>query len=468
MMFSIFIERMKTLGKTITTIACFLLMMSPSLAGFGVSPTNIYNEYLKPGAHFEKVVTLSRSDPFEDLDIVIEPSLGEINSWFRFDPGLTFVFPKGESRKTFKIIVDVPQSASYRGYEGVIRVKALARGQAVQGVSIVKGARLDVDLVTTEVSISELQIKSLKMLDANEGDPLKLEILAENLGNVAVSPDAKVAIKNLQMEDLEEHVDNDLEFVQPNESKTLYAEFKSSLPQGEYFVDAFVLVDGSVVRKERLVFRINAPGEKSADTSGGLSTAFANGISLLRDNASMIGVCLLFAIVAYFLMSKLWKQESMEDKKNELWAPLLGVRASSRIIVSILIGILSAGIFWWFSSHPIQFEKESKKSDISVQPSGGIPLEVVVSEGTDVKGVKEKIDKSDPLVVSDRDKDGKAKYPIYESPDLNSNIVYYALEDEKLDVVEENADWYKVEVGDGDMGWLEKSKVKSSVSQEIQ
>ena len=70
---------MKKIGiiqKILVSIATFLWLGTPILAGFGVSPTNVYNEFLKPGAKFERVVTLSRSDPYEDLDVIVEPSLG--------------------------------------------------------------------------------------------------------------------------------------------------------------------------------------------------------------------------------------------------------------------------------------------------------------------------------------------------------------------------------------------------------
>lgn len=47
-------------------------------AGFGVSPTDINSEYLKPGASFTQEFTLSRSDATSDMNIQIVPDLKEV------------------------------------------------------------------------------------------------------------------------------------------------------------------------------------------------------------------------------------------------------------------------------------------------------------------------------------------------------------------------------------------------------
>jgi len=440
----------------------FSLGVMPVEAGFGVSPTNIYNEYLKPGAHFEKTITLSRSDPVDDLDIIVEPSLGEIESWFKFDPGLRFVFPKGQTRKSFKVIVSVPETASYRNYEGIIRVKAMKKGEDVKGVSIVKGARLDVDLVTTELTVNEIKVKSLKMLDTKDGQPLTLAMEVENVGNIEVSPTAKIKILTLDMQELEEHTASNFGSVKPNETKTLYAKFTSSLPEGEYFVEAEVLGENIVVRKERLVLRIMgkvAQFDEGKDNSNML-TGLVNFVS---DNALKIGFGLMVSAIAFLLLTRLWKSRKMQEKHSEKWALLLGESTLSRIVISIAIGVIVTLIMFFILSL-IPSPKDQKDDSTSITQNQDNTVEV-----SNVKGAKTDSKNNispDPLVVGVHDKDGKLMYPIYSQPFVTSNVLYYAKENEKMAVIEEKADWYRVELSNGQSGWLEKTSVKDSDTQE--
>lgn len=455
------------LQKLLLGIGFLIVSSSASFAGFGVSPTNVYNEYLKPGAHFEKTITLSRSDPFEDMDIIVEPSLGDIDSWFKYDQGLKFTFPKGETRKTFTIIVDVPEDAAYRNYEGVIRVKAMPRGGSVQGVSIVKGARLDVDLVTTKLSISELNIKSLKMRDSKDGEPLTLEVVAENLGNVEVYPTAKIVIKNLQMEDLEEHIDTEIGFVKPNETSTLFAQFTTTLPEGEYFVDAYVYLGKDVIRKERLVFRITSKVAQVPENNGGAGMLVSSVWGSLKDNSSYILVGLLVGVIVYYLMKELWESKRMKGKENEMWAPLLGVRVVSRIVMSVLIGVLIAVLVWVVSTSDMFVRREKVVEEKTPERKIEITIPLEVSPSKDVKGAKDKAEPDAlPTIVGVRDANGKLMYPIYQEMDLNSKISYYAKEGETLKVIEEKPSWYLVQLEDGSSGWLEKTKVKETQTEE--
>lgn len=459
--------------KILVAGVTLLLLSSQSIfAGFGVSPTNIYNEYLKPGASFERTVTLSRSDPIEDLDILIEPSLGEIDSWFKFEPGLKFKFPRGASRITFKVIVNVPEGASYRGYEGVIRVKAMKSGQEVQGVSIVKGARLDVDLVTTELNISELNIKSLKMLDSVDGEPLKLEIEAENVGNVEISPSAKIVIKNLQMEDLEEHDASGFGSVKANETKTLTAMFNSALPEGEYFVEASVLVNKDVIRKERLVFRINGEVAQTDNDGKNENRFLASATSFITDHGKTVLYIALLSIVIYLILTYLWKSGRLEKIKNPNLQIALGKEVLPRIVVSILVGSL---IFWLITltqgaisqAKAEKKEKERIAKELEERQKNVIPLEVrVVTGDSDVKGAQTNTEldvNGNPLVVGQKDQEGKAKYPIFAETNTDAKVLYYVSEDQELKVIDEKANWYRVVVEDQNIiGWLEKVNVKSA------
>ena len=324
-----------TLGLTILLISYISVH-----AGFGVSPTNINSEYLKPGASFTQEFTLSRSDATEDMNVQIVPDLGSIDSWFTFDPGKTFIFKKGQTTQKFKVIVKVPSDAQYTDYKGVIRVNALPTDQAVGGVSITQGVRLDAGLTVTEQDYRALSILSIKALDSQEGKPIRIEIVGQNDGNVDATPTVKVTVMDMLMNVLEEHEVANFGFVKPNETETLIAEIESKLPTGEYFIVVQVLLDGKVLREERLVFNIvNIPGEdkeqeeeKTGFQVGSIFTGF-------KDNVIYIFMSSLLVATAYLVLEKIWQIKKYKDVVNKQWAILLGSKKASRLVISLVLGI---------------------------------------------------------------------------------------------------------------------------------
>lgn len=334
--------KIKKLTKILLTTGVFFLLSTTfSHAGFGVSPTNINSEYLKPGASFTQEFTLSRSDATSDMNVQIVPDLGGIDSWFTFDPGKTFVFKKGQTTQKFKVIVKVPDDAQYTNYKGVIRVNALPSEQAVGGVSITQGVRLDAGLTVTEQDYRALSILSIKALDSQEGKPIRIEIVGQNDGNIDASPTLKVTVMDMLMNVVEEHEVANFGFVKPNETKTLIAEIESKLPTGEYFIVVQVLLDGKVLREERLVFNIvNIPGgdkeqEEETKTGFSISSIFTG----FKENIIYVLMSFLVVVTVYLLLEKIWKQKKYKTTKEKQWAILLGSKKYSRLVISLLLGV---------------------------------------------------------------------------------------------------------------------------------
>lgn len=447
------------LGKILTVLGILLLQSSSIYAGFGVSPTNIYSEILKPGAHFEKTITLSRSDTSEDLLITVEPALGEMESWFQFDPATQFTFPQGESRKTFRVIVNVPETAEYKDFNGVIRVKASDIDKNVKGVSVVEGARLDVDLVTTQDDVTDLLIRSMKMLESVDGEPLRMEIVAENTGNVAVSPDAEVVIKNLQMEELETLEDNDLESIEPNETKTVYGEFHSTLPEGEYFVEATVFLGNTVLREDRLAFTI--VGQREAEEEERLIASILN---FFKEYWVYVVIGLVSLSLVYMLLVKVWSSKRGKIVSEKKMTKFLGAGVLSRVFISLLVSIWLTSVSWFVINKYFSIE-DSELASVNVSVEGDDILQV--EEGDTVKGSStvnlDNEEEAQPFVVNSRDENGEVQYPIFEYESVNSDVIYYAKEDEEFSVLRETNDWYMVSINDQTVGWLQKNMVKSSV-----
>jgi len=154
----------------------FFLSSVPSFAGFGVSPTDISYENLKPGATFTKTFTLSRSGDLNEMQISVQPDLNSIDSWFTYSPGKTFAFPQGQSTTQFEITVNIPDDTPYESYSGVIRLIATPTDQAVRGVTITQGVRLDAGLIVTESDIRDLIITAIAIQDSILNEPITLEL----------------------------------------------------------------------------------------------------------------------------------------------------------------------------------------------------------------------------------------------------------------------------------------------------
>lgn len=205
-------------------------------AGFGISPTDIQNRYLKPGLKYEQEFTLSRTDTSEDLVVKIEVDMDEIESWFSFSPSKTFNFPEGVESTTFKVTIDVPETASYRKYNGALRLVASGQEREVAGVSIVQGVRVDVDVDVTEDDHKEVVIESVRITESEQPGVMNVEVVAENRGNVDISPKVRISIMNLLMEDLEEHILDDIGVALAHQVSVLSGQFNTEVDEESTFL----------------------------------------------------------------------------------------------------------------------------------------------------------------------------------------------------------------------------------------
>lgn len=434
----------KLTTKILLGITLFLLTPLSIHAGFGVSPTDIYNEFLSPGISFEREFTLSRSGSLEELDIFIETDLGDIDSWFTFSPGESFKFSQGQRTTTFSVRVTVPDDADYQEYDGIVRVRAVPATQDIKGVSITQGVRLDAGLIVTEVTVRKLSILSIRTSDITLGDPLLVEITGENQGNVDVAPNIRAQIMNLNMEVLEEHEVSDFGFIDASQTETLIAEIPTELPVGEYFINVEVFLDDEPLRQERLVFNIREVTEEEVEERAPFLAGF---MDFIRTNRTFM-IIVLFAIIlaiimeilTYMLTGKLWEKEKFARHREKPWAVFLGSKKYARAALSFAVGfIILLGILLF----PALTIREAEVE---------IP-ETAMGETMGVEDVDFSLMVFPPIEVP--------RYLIYTEANTDSDVVYKAMEDEEFDVIEETDDWYKVSLEDGSTGWLEKRIVKS-------
>lgn len=434
-------KNFKTINNIILAVGILIVGTISVYAGFGVSPTDISYDNLKPGATFTKSFTLSRSGDLDEMNVTIQPDLASIDSWFTYNPGKTFKFPQGESTTIFEITVDVPNDIPFDTYDGVIRVIAVPSNQDIRGVTITQGVRLDAGLVVTEQDVRILRILSIDVLDSELNQPIQLKIVGENQGNIDASPVVKIKIMDLQMNVLEEHEIANFGFIKPNETATLIAKFDTNLPSGEYFIEVDVQLDAESLRKERLVFNINnIPEEDKAETTSKPILSVGDFFKEYRVYLLYLLIAIIIEIIVFIILQKVWEKK----EKNEKFVPLLlGSKETTRAALSFAVGFI---VFLSLILYPLLTMERipDKESEIKSGETQGVQ-----DSKTDESAL---LSVFPPIEVN--------LYLVYSEPNTSSVVLYEASEDEQFNVVDEIEDWYKVQIPDGTTGWLNKSVIK--------
>lgn len=420
--------------KLIKLLFLFLTLLfpfvtvKPVFAGFGISPAEIYHDHLKPGSVFEKEIVLSRSEADEDLKVVIETDLGEAESWIKFEPSKDFVFSQNEKRKTIKAIITVPKNADTKNYQGVLRIKASSMDSTGSGVSIVQGARMEVTLVTTSLNVNILNVKSVKIPDIEGQKDIKLFANIENSGNTQLAPEKIILeIQNLNQEILDTQEISKIDKIDPNTTKEILVEFKNSLPAGEYFAIVKIFSDGRQIYSDRLVFKIIGTSLDSQPV-----------VSVNKNSLILKHVGFLFLLLTPIGVISVLKKKTKKKKLKKVYLIFI---ISYLIIVTILVYLYHQKI----------------KSDMAKPGDTGF-VQGETTEITPTAKPSSSTNNNSSLTVR-QEHNG---YPVYRTPDVNSAIVYTAVENEKLTVIKKIDGWYQVSTGNGTGGWLPQNSVKKS------
>lgn len=443
-----------TISKIVLGVVILLTTSVVAHAGIGITPADIVNENLKPGASFTTEFKLSRSGNLNEISIVVEPDYGPISSWFTVKPGKVMTFPQGQRIMYFQISVNVPETAEYKDYKGTIHVTALPDDADVKGVMITQGLQLNAQLKLTEEDIKKLSITSIKTKDVVKGSPVIIDITAKNEGNVDVSPIAKIKVMDLQQNLIEEHDISNLGQVKANETKTISGQFLSNLEVGEYFLEVEVFLDTQSLRKERLVLSVLeekpvVATTTSDDDKGNKSSV----VSLISDNQEYIlwvVVACIGGVIIYFLIDKLWNNKPVEEKEKPA-SVALGSKKSTRGVLSIAFGFLIfLGLF------------SASLSEVEV-------VETIVNDSNkNVQGAQDTTVAPQPTFTVLPAQETDITYPVFSRPDRNSSVVYDAKDGETFDVIETEDGWYKVSLPDGSIGWIPENLVKSKITEEVQ
>jgi hypothetical protein len=442
----------KILFTIFLSVSLFILLPSVVHAGFGISPAGITNTSLKKGTQYIQEMTISRSDPDEELIAIIQPDLGEMNGWVTFEPSMNVLLPIGEQRVPIRVIVNVPADAAIKDYNGVFRILASPK-EKVKGVSIVKGARVDIKVATTDDSIIDLEIRSASIPDTYEKENMNVNLKIQNNGNTPVAPSkVQVTVENL----LEEKVvvlETDLIEMAP---AYLFSEVNAiiknhGLLAGEYYGVIKVFVGAESLYENRVVFKV-LPEKVYEEVCTGAP-------EIISSNRTPIfaGVSLLGLIVTVVFIYKHMKNTKKKDKKKliiDLGALLVFILLMYLVFIQDIIGVMERKCS--MEIVPPTQNSESQKPETTNVPTP--------EPSSSVQGVETKKEENETQTTFDELKVGlttqDSKYRVYESNSLSSNVIYLADEGEQFTMIQESAEWYRIELSNGQSGWLPKNSVK--------
>lgn len=456
---------------TFLIIALVFLVIPKTALAFGITPAEIYIQNIKPGGHYEKEITLTRpvSEDTEKLTVNLEPSLDEMNGWFKYDPGNEFDFPAGKNTTTFKVVVDVPVDAAIKNYKGQITAKGIPTEKAKEGVTIVKGAVLGVNITTSNTDTLGLKVLDMSAPDVNSGDPVRLFLNIQNLGNVAIAPDkVNLDIMDLFEKPQENLSTSTLQKIDPFSTKQIQASFNSDLDKGQYRVDASVIFQGKEVARKKMVLTVNAkpakPEEKAVPSQPVYQVAQGGG--QLGFILALLGVLLIVFVTLLFF-------RPLEENNSRFERKVIRFLKKNKIIVLFLLVVgvvlLAAGVYkYLLATFPIQTRKTVGNSitnsgliSPTKVPEAATDNKKVSTKSSDVKGTSVEAELAQPLTVVNKP-GAPGHYPIFSKPSFDAQIIYEAQDGETFNVARQYGEWYNVILSDGTTGWLHRTSIKST------
>jgi len=289
----------------VLSLALINCLLPLTAEAFGISPPHVINDRLFAGSHYEQRISLSRVDTDEELNCEVEFNTPGFENWFTVSPSKFFPFPKGEKVTRMFVKVDVPKDAKPGRYRGSISVKIVPKEKEKGKITVVLGARIDVDLTVTSEKFTEFQVRRVQIPDLEEGWTVEIRMKIENKGNVKIAPD-KVALdiydsshKNL----LESTETTKLSKVEPFETKEISAFLKANLAVGQYWGEVKIYKGEEVAWHEKAIFTVKPKGTLPSRAG----TGFA-GLNIWIW--AVIGLIILIGVIYGF-----WKFKFKKKKK---------------------------------------------------------------------------------------------------------------------------------------------------------
>ncbi|MCD4705611.1 hypothetical protein K8R61_00840 [bacterium] len=247
--------------KILFSALLFLIWAGVCHAGLGISPSRWIEENALRGAHMEKIFTISQAKPEQDLFFKATVE-GEIKDWIKIDQGLEFIAPKGEQQFPIKVIIDVPQGADFKEYQGKIRLRSeqkLENGNS--GVGVILSSLILINLTVSQKEVLDYEILQIAIPEQEENKFLNVVLKIWNKGNVEVKP-TKLTIDfwdEYRIEKIDTKEVTDFSKINPV-SAFSKDEIKIEIPinfeANRYWAIAKVYQNDELIKEEDITFKI--------------------------------------------------------------------------------------------------------------------------------------------------------------------------------------------------------------------
>lgn len=299
-----------------------LNVKAQSSSSIGVTPSQISNKLLVPGAIYETKLVVSRAIAANDVVLKVDVFGESINSWISFPNGPSVIVKIGEQRKEMLVRITVPSDVKVGKYVGDLRISMVQ--EQVGKVNIVPGVRVDVELEITAKEIDAVKIQYVKSLDSVVNMPYQLLIRVNNTGNTLSKPDKLI----YSIFDISETKLRTIEYiftetVEPFQSKdmTILLFDKEQLPLGFYLAKIQIVKNNKEIYSDKLSFRILSFIETPTPTMTVTATPTDENDNITDSSIVKYMILLIFALLLVGIVGILFVffyEKKKEQQSNSI------------------------------------------------------------------------------------------------------------------------------------------------------
>lgn len=245
-----------------------IVLFAPSnalAAAFGISPTSIANENLKPGSNFIYIINLSANELPEEMTVHTElEGDPEIMQWLTVVNKDSLVMANGRSNVPMSVNVHVSEDAKVGKYQGKLKLSMAPKKGPTNGISVLLGANVNIKLGVVDYDITDYWVQTISADSIIEGQAIDLRLSIKNLGNTILTN----VMTNISLTDIKTGAKvasgsaSELNtVVQPQTMAD--AELSVPVPNlqaGDYWLDIDAFKDGRSTYKNRLHFTVESSG----------------------------------------------------------------------------------------------------------------------------------------------------------------------------------------------------------------
>ena len=241
-------------SRKFALIFLVFVLLATTVSAVTIEQKELDFENIRQYGYAEKIIKIS-SEGAEPVQVSLSAT-EPIKKWITFEPESEYV--SREAPVEFKVGVN-PSDASIGIYQGYMIVNAIASGNALT-TTISTAVDIKTTVRITDEEIMQANVEEVVIEDFEVGQPLKISILIENKGNIAMLPYFEMNILDVKKENLLLAYTSEEKTLNPSSFGLIEQEVPNELPVGKYYADINIRADGMLLRKHLLSFFIAEQG----------------------------------------------------------------------------------------------------------------------------------------------------------------------------------------------------------------